>query len=164
MNEKITSLDSNISNSHNIKLFAKTTTSNFMKSYEKTPKENKDFYMTKSTMFSDNHLTNTIASSIRTISKIKSIKKEKPLFLNLEDFHKQFILNKNKYNNKLSALYTQNGYNSNKSKKKLTLNSSKNNVIKLIKKSKNPSFLISSSKKSRNKSIINKYNLKNKYF
>ena len=164
MNEKITSIDSNISNSHNIKLFAKTTTSNFMKSYEKTPKENKDFYMTKSTMFSDNHLTNTIASSIRTISKIKSIKKEKPLFLNLEDFHKQFILNKNKYNNKLSALYTQNGYNSNKSKKKLTLNSSKNNVIKLIKKSKNPSFLISSSKKSRNKSIINKYNLKNKEY
>ena len=67
-----------------------------MKSSQKSTKSNKEFRLTKSTRFSENNIKDTIASSIRAISKFKSRKKEKPIFLNLEDFHKQFLLNKNK--------------------------------------------------------------------
>ena len=155
MSARILSIKSNISKNKTIKIFAKTVTSNFMKSSEKSPKQTTEFVITRSTRFSDNNITNTLASSIRTISQFKSRKKEKPILINLENYHKQFILNKNKKNRTLLGIYTQNGYNSKNNKiksKYLTINNSDLfKVIKLKKKSLTPSFFTSSSiEKSRN--------------
>ena len=110
MSARIRSIKANISKNKNTKIFAKTMTSNFKKSLDKSPKKSNEFGITKTTGFSED-LTNTIASSIRTISKFRSMKKEKPILLNLEDFHKQFLLNKNKNNDTILGIYTQNGYN-----------------------------------------------------
>ena len=117
--------------SKNNKNFAKTA-ANFMKKRDKSLKLVKEFNITRTTGFSDNTLTRTIASSIRTISKFKTRKKERPLIINLENFHKEFILNKNKDNNILTNIYNQNAYNSIESIKHLS-NKSKN-LIKLKKK------------------------------
>ena len=162
MSARIRSIKSNITKNKNKQNFSKTVTSNFMKSSEKSPKTNKEFCITKSTRFSDNNLTDTIASSIRTISKLKSRKKEKPIFINLDDFHKQFLLNKNKDNNAITSIYTKKRYNTLfnniiKSNYIQNINSPKNNVIKLKKKSASPSFFSSStSVKSRNLLYTNK--------
>ena len=163
MSARILSIKSNISKNKTIKIFAKTVTSNFMKSSEKSPKQTTEFVITRSTRFSDNNITNTLASSIRTISQFKSRKKEKPILINLENYHKQFILNKNKKNRTLLGIYTQNGYNSKNNKiksKYLTINNSDLfKVIKLKKKSLTPSFFTSSSiEKSRNLLMNNQYN------
>ena len=166
MSARFRSIKSNILSNKNTKIFAKTVTSNFMKSIEKSAKTNKDFGVTKSTRFSDNNLDTTIiASSIRTISKFKTRKKGRPLFINLEDFHKQFLLNKNKDNDTIASLYTQNGYNticSSIKSKYLTKNHPKNNVIRLTKKSASPSFHYSSGRNSRNIFFNkNKFNKRN---
>ena len=144
MSARIRTIKSNILSNKNTKIFAKTVTSNFMKSSEKSAKTNKEFVVTKSTRFSDNPDTTIIASSIRTISKFRTRKKAKPIFINLGDFHKQFLLNKNKDNDIISGLYTQNGcyntiYSTIKSKY-IPISSPKNNKIKLTKKSASPSF------------------------
>ena len=163
MSARIRSIKANISKNKNTKIFAKTMTSNFMKSLDKSPKKSNEFAITKSTGFSDN-ITNTIASSIRTISKFKSKKKERPIFLNLEDFHKQYLLNKNKNNDTILGVYTQNGYNTlyNNIKSNYITNARNlnNKAIKLKKKSASPSFFGSLSTKE-SKNIIAK-NIKNK--
>ena len=105
MSARIRPIKTSETNNKNTKFFSKTST-NFMKSTEKSPKINKEFCITKSTRFSNNNITDTIASSIRTISKFKSRKKEKPKFINLDDFHKQFILNKIKDNNLVTSFLT----------------------------------------------------------
>ena len=87
MSARIRSIKNKVTNNKNTKIFSKTS-SNFMKSLEKSPKLNKEFCVTKSTRFSNNNITETIASSIRTISKFKSRKKGKPIFINLDNFHK----------------------------------------------------------------------------
>ena len=162
MSARINSIKSNISKK-NTKIFSKTLTSNFMKSSQKSPKSNKEFRLTKSTRFSENNITDTIASSIRAISKFKSRKKEKPIFLNLEDFHKQFLLNKNK-DELLSNNYLPNEFNSIykivKTVSILDSTSNKKNIISIKKKSFSPSFFPSSKGKSRNILLMN--NLSNK--
>lgn len=172
MSARIRSMKSNNPKSNSIKIFTKTFTSNFMRSSDKSPNKNNEFGITRSTKFSDNNITNTLASSIRSISQFKSRKKEKPIFINLEDFHKQFILNKNKDNNTLLRMNTHNSrYNSIKSKFISINDYPKNNTIRL-KKSLSPSFLVSSSiEKSRNLLINDKHrnekskeNYSNSYF
>jgi len=155
------SLKSNIFKSKNSKMFAKTVTSNFMKS-KKSAKMQTDFAITRSTRFSDNNLTNTIASSIRTISQFRLRKKrEKPNITNIKYFHKEFIFNKNKDNDLILKLYKNNGYNTISSECLSSIKSTKNKVINL-KKSFSPSFLSSSNiNKSRNIFLNSKYNQKN---
>ena len=164
MSARIRSIKANIAKNKNTQIFSKTMTSNFKKSLDKSPKKSNEFGMTKTTGFSDD-LTNTIASSIRTISKFKSMKKEKPIFLNLEDFHKQYLLNKNKDNDTILGIYTQNGYNTLYNNIKLnyinnarTLN---NRSIKLKKKSASPSFFGSLSTKESKNRMQNKKNKDN---
>ena len=164
MSARIRSIKANIAKNKNTQIFSKTMTSNFKKSFDKSPKKSNEFGMTKTTGFSDD-LTNTIASSIRTISKFKSMKKEKPIFLNLEDFHKQYLLNKNKDNDTILGIYTQNGYNTLYNNIKLnyinnarTLN---NRSIKLKKKSASPSFFGSLSTKESKNRMQNKKNKDN---
>ena len=155
------SLKSNIIKSKNTKMFAKTVTSNFMKS-KKSAKMQTDFAITRSTRFSDNNLTNTIASSIRTISKFRLRKKrDKPKIINIKDFHKEFLLNKNKDNDIILKLYQNNGFNTISSECLSSIKSTKNKMINL-KKSFSPSFSsFSNINKSRNIFLNNKYNQKN---
>ena len=154
--------------SKSIKLMSKTITSNFKPS-AKTPKINKKFRITKSTKFSDNTKTNSIASSIRTISKYKTFKKQK-IYINLDNFHKKYLLNKNKFNFTLEEIYSKNEYNSiidtlNSMCISSDNNSTKKNIINLKRKSPYVSFLpFSSSHKSRNISIYNANNKISKDF
>lgn len=153
------SLKSNIIKSKNSKMFAKTVTSNFMNS-KKSAKMQTDFAITRSTRFSDNNLTNTIASSIRTISQFR-LRKKKPKIINIKDFHKEFILNKNKDNDMILKLYKHIGYNTISSECLSSIKSTKNKVINL-KKSFSPSFSSSSNiHQSRNIFLNSKYNQKN---
>ena len=162
MSARIRSLKSNIIKNRNIKNFAKTITSNFMNPSTKTPKENKKFGNTKSTRFSDYTITNTISSSPKTISNLKSVKKEKPIYLNIDNFHKYYLLNKNQYNYTLSDNYTQNEYNSihnAMNSMNISNNSSKKKNLIKLEKSSYLSFLpFSSSIRSRNISNNNIYN------
>ena len=130
MSAKVRSIKTNIIKNKNTKYFSKTITSNFKISSPKSPKNNKEFLLTHSTRFSDNNLTNTLASSIRTISKNKFRKKEKPLYINFKDLHKQFLLYKNNENNIISSIYKNNNYNKNVS----NIHSWNSNVMKLKKK------------------------------
>ena len=131
MSAIIRSIKTNIAKNKITKNFSKTITSNFMKSSPKTPKIIKEFLLTRSTRFSDNNLTNTLASSLRTISKNKLRKKEKRLYLNLDDFHKQFILYKNNENNMISNIYKNNNYNKKSTKYLSNKKSSDKNENKL---------------------------------
>ena len=158
MSARIRLMKSSSIKSKNIKNFAKTA-ANFMKKRDKSLKLVKEFNITRTTGFSDNTLTRTIASSIRTISKFKTRKKERPLIINLENFHKDFILNKNKDNNILTNIYNQNAYNSIESIKHLS-NKSKN-LMKLKKKYGSPPFLSANIMKSRNLMMKKNKNLKN---
>ena len=180
MSAKISSIKFNIVNirkNKNAKIFSKTVTSNFMKTSENSTNTNKEFYITKSTKFSDNNLTNTIASSIRTISNLKYRKKPKPIFINLDDFHKQTILNKNKDNNTIMSIYSKKKYytlpNKNKSNYMTNISLTKNNIIKLNKKSASPSFFSSFTNgksryllftKNKNKTINENNNNSNSFF
>lgn len=157
MSARIRIFKSNSLKSKNKRIFAKTVTSNFMETSEKSPKIIKEFNKTKTTQFSDNNITRTIASSIRTISKFKLRKKEKPVFINLENFHKEFILNKNRDNRTISSIYTQNGYNSIISRYMSNISSRKNGM-KLKKKFFSPSFSSATDVKSRNLLLKNNYN------
>ena len=158
MSARIRIFKSNSLKNKNKKIFAKTASSNFMQISEKSPKIIKEFYKTKTTQFSDNNITRTLASSIRSISKFKLRKKEKAIFINLENFHKEFILNKNRDNCTISSIYTQNGYNSNISRYMSNISSPKNG-IKLKKKFFSPSFSSTTDVKSRN--LLLKNNSKN---
>ena len=85
MSAKIRLLKSNINKNKSAKLFFKTMSSKFFHK-AKSPKMT-DVTLTKSTTkFSENNLTKTIYSSKY---------KEEPLFMSLQDFHKNFVLNKN---------------------------------------------------------------------
>lgn len=163
MSARISSLKSNILKNKNSKIFSKTITSNFMKSSEKNSKANKELGLTKSTRFSENNVTETIASSIRSISKFKSRKKEKPILFNIEDFHKQFLLNKNK-DRLLSNIYFQIGFRNSKyiinSINNNYEHSNKKNIIKLKKNPISPSFFTSYNEKSRNILIMNNLSIK----
>ena len=159
MSARIRPIKTSETNNKNTKFFSKTST-NFMKSPEKSPKINREFCITKSTRFSNNNITDTIASSIRTISKFKSRKKEKPKFLNLDDFHKQFILNKIKDNNLFTSFPTNKKnikiYNTIKPNYMQNSKTPKHNLIKLNKKSASPSFIFpSNAMKSRNVVLFN---------
>ena len=155
--------------SKSIKIMSKTITSNFFKPSAKTPKINKKFRLTKSTKFSENTKTNSIASSIRTISKYKTFRKGK-IYINLDNFHKQFLLNQNKFNYTLAEIYSKNEYNSifdtmNSICISNDNNSIKKNLINLKKKSPYVSFLpFSSAHKFRNISINNVNNKTSKEF
>lgn len=157
MSARIRSLKSNISKNKNIKIFSKTMTSNFNKFSGKSQKTINEFGITKSTRFSDNNITNTIASSIRTISKFRSRKKDKPIFINLDDFHKKFLLNKNKDYDTLFSIYTQNRYNSLNNTIKSQHMANRKNFFRLNKKSASPSFFTSSSINN-SRSILKKKN------
>ena len=155
MSAIIRSIKTNIAKNKITKKFSKTITSNFMRSSPKTPKTIKDFLLTRSTRFSDNNLTNTLASSLRTISKNKLRKKEKRLYLNLDDFHKQFILYKNNENNMISNIYKNNNYNKNSTKYLSNKKSSNKNVNKLKIKSFQQS-LGSSLEEQKSRNFFNK--------
>jgi hypothetical protein len=129
---------------------------------KKSDKIQIDFAITRSTRFSENNLTNTIASSIRTISQFRLRKKrEKLKTINIKNFHKEFLLNKNKDNELILKLYQHNGYNTISSECLSSIKSTKKKVINL-KKSFSPSFSSSSNiNKSRNIFLNNKYNQKN---
>lgn len=158
MSARVRSIRTNITKNKNTKYFSKTITSNFKISSPKSPKNNKEFLLTRSTRFSDNNLTNTLASSIRTISKNKFRKKEKPLCLNFDDLHKQFLLYKNNENNIISSIYKNNNYNKNNIKYLSNIHSRNNNVMKLKKKSTRQSFFFSLDEpKSRNNYYNNQY-------
>ena len=108
MSAKIRLLKSNIIKNKSTKLFFKTMSSKFFHK-AKIPQLMTDVTLTKSTTkFSDNNLTKTIYSSKY---------KEEPFFLSLQDFHKNFILNKN---NSLKIDYISN-YNDDKKKKVMNL-------------------------------------------
>ena len=165
MTSKITNIKQNSIPNKNSNIFTKTI-SNFMSKNSKYQKTDKEFRITSSTEFYDNNLTNpTIASSIRSISKLKLRKKEKPLSYNFEDFHKQFILNKNKNNYTLFDMYNKNGYRTFRTLKTnfiSNFNSKKNNVINLKKKTYSPSIFSSSTaakSRSRNRNIITNNNI-----
>ena len=132
MSAIIRSIRTNISKNKDIANFSRTITSNFINS---SPKSHfKDFLLTKTSGFSDNDLTNTLASSIRSISQNKQRNKEKRLFWNLNDFHRQFILNKNNEMNTISKIYIRNNYNKNVSQYLSKITNHKNNLSKLTKK------------------------------
>ena len=168
MSARIRSIKLKNLQSKSIKLMSKTISSNFKPS-AKTPKINKKFRLTKSTKFSENTKTNSIASSIRTISKYKTFKKGK-IYINLDNFHKQFLLNKNKFNYTLAEIYSKNECNSifetmNSICISNDNNSIKKNIINLKKKSPYASFLpFSSTHKSRNISIYNANNKTSKEY
>jgi hypothetical protein len=119
-------------NNKNKIIFSKTVTSNFMKSSDKSRKRNTEMGTTISTGFSDKNLTNTIASSIRSISKFK-IKKKEIQILKFEDFHRNYLFNKNKENQTLNEIYYRNGYSSFRS----NYISTKDSQIKVINNIKN---------------------------
>ena len=158
MSARNRAISSNIVNNKNKKIFSKTVTSNFIKS---SKKRNTEMGITISTGFSDNNITNTIASSIRSISKFKIQKKEIQI-LKFEDFHKKYIFNKNKENQTLNEIYYRNGFSSFRSNYISSINS-QSKVMNLKKKSVSPSiFSSSTSTKSRklltNNKICNRNN------
>ena len=158
MSARNRAISSNIVNNKNKKIFSKTVTSNFMKS---SKKRNTEMGITISTGFSDNNITNTIASSIRSISKFKIQKKEIQI-LKFKDFHKKYIFNKNKENQTLNEIYYRNGFSSFRSNYISSINS-QSKVMNLKKKSVSPSiFSSSTSTKSRklltNNKICNRNN------
>ena len=109
MSAKIRLLKSNIMKNKSTKLFFKTISSKYFNKL-KSPKLKTDITITKSTSkFSDNNLTNTLYSSKN---------RETSLFIGLEDFHKNFVLNRNNF---LKTDYITN------------INSSKKKVINLKK-------------------------------
>lgn len=121
MSAKLRLLKSNILQNKNTKLFCKTMSSKFFHKTQSN-KITTDVNLTKSTTkFSDNNLTKTIQSSKY---------KDEPLFISMQDFHKNFILNKN---NSLKECYAIN-YDSDKTQK----------VMKLQKQSLSPSLIFSS--------------------
>ena len=121
MSAKIRLLKSNILKNKNTKLFCKTMSSKFFHK-AKSPKITTDVTLTKSTTkFSDNNLTKTLQSSKY---------KDESLFMSLQEFHKNFILNKN---NSLKEGYITN-YDNEKTKK----------VMNLKKYSLSPSLIFSS--------------------
>ena len=142
MSARNRSISSNIMNNKNKIIFSKTTTSNFRKSSEKSQKRNTEMGTTTSTGFSDNNITHTIASSIRSISKFK-IKKKEIQILKFEDFHKNYLFNKNKENQTLNEIYYRNGYSSFRSNYASIINS-QSKVMNLKKKSISPSIFSSS--------------------
>ena len=166
MNSRIHSMKcikSNIVKNKSAKIFAKTVTSNFLKKTENSPKINKEFIMTKSTRFSDNNLTNTLASSIRSISKfrLKKNKNKKKLFIDLDNFYNEFLLNKIMHNTIIKNIYKKNGINKYKTNYLPHNYSTKINSIKLKKKSASPSIYTSSTTAmSRNMFINYNYNKK----
>ena len=121
MSAKIRLLKSNILKNKNTKLFCKTMSSKFFHK-AKSPKITTDVTLTKSTTkFSDNNLTKTLQSSKY---------KDESFFMSLQEFHKNFILNKN---NSLKEGYITN-YDNKKIKK----------VMNLKKYSLSPSLIFSS--------------------
>ena len=163
MSARNRSISSNIMNNKNKKIFSKTVTSNFRKSSEKSQKRNTEMGITTSTGFSDKNKTNTIASSIRSISKFKILKKEIQI-LKFEDFHRKYIFNKNIENQTLNEIYYRNGFSSFRSNYISTIDS-QSKVMNLKKKSISPSiFSSSTSTKSRklltNDKIYKRYNNK----
>jgi len=158
MSARNRAISSNIINNKNKNIFSKTVTSNFMKS---SKKRNTEMRITMSTGFSDNNITNSIASSIRSISKFKIQKKEIQI-LKFKDFHKKYIFNKNKENQTLNEIYYRNGFSSFRSNYISSINS-QSKAINLKKKSISPSIFSSSiSTKSRklltNNKICNRNN------
>ena len=156
------SIKSKIIKNKSSKIFAETITSQFTKKSEKSPKPVKEFIITRSTKFTDDNLTNTLASSIRTISKFRLRKKESPLYLNLDDFHKQILLTKNKDDYKINNLYKQKGYNRYNSNYLSNDNTHKYNILNLKKNFKSIFDTLSKSK-SRNIFMNYKYNQKKNY-
>ena len=158
MNSNINNIKQISIQNKNSNIFNKTV-SNFMPSSTKYQKTDKKFLVTSSTEFYDNNLTNPkLASSIRSISKLKLRKKEKLLSFNFEDYHKQFILNKNRRNLTLLDMYNKNGYTTIRSLKTNFISntsSQKNNIINLKKKSYSPSiFSSSTAAKSKSRNVI----------
>ena len=151
MSARNRSISSNIMNNKNKIIFSKTVTSNFMKSTEKSKKRNTEMGITISTGFSDKNLTNTIASSIRSISKFK-IKKKEIQILKFEDFHRNYIFNKNKENQTLNEIYYRNGYSSFRSNYISTIDS-QNKVMNLKKKSFSP-YIFSSSTTTKSRQLL----------
>ena len=109
MSAKIRLLKSNILKNKNTKLFCKTMSSKFFHK-AKSPKITTDVTLTKSTTkISDNNLTKTLQSSKY---------KDESFFMSLQEFHKNFILNKN---NSLKEGYITN-YDNEKTKKVMKKN------------------------------------------
>lgn len=142
MSAKIRLLKTNIIKNKSARKFFKTMSSKYFHK-SRSPKIMPDFTATKTTKFSDNNnLTNDIPSPKFRLSK----NEENPLFIGLEDFHKKFILSKNK-SIKINSI----------------LNYNKNKVINLKKYPLSPSIVsFSSESNSRTIPLIKSSSLKDK--
>ena len=109
MSAKIGLLKTNIVKNKSMRLFCKTMSSKFFHN-SKSQKMFSNFTTTKSTKFSsENNVSNTMQSSMYRLSK----NIENPLSIELDNFHKRFILNRN--NNKtINYLTNFNSFNNNK--------------------------------------------------
>ena len=165
MSAKIRMIKSNILKNKGTKLFSKTISSKFFHPKKKSKYKN-EFTMTKSTKFSDNNITKDIPSSKQSIFDLKSNKNNDDCFsLDLEDFHKNFLLNKNK-DNKKYMLYTINNFNTRNNNYLYSPNNDSNTkkVINLKKYPASSSFLKSSTEyQSKIMPLILKNNLNKKY-
>ena len=108
MSAKIGLLKTNIVKNRSTRLFCKTMSSRIFHN-SRSHRIFSKFTATKSTKYdsSKNNITNTIQSSLLSLSK----NIENPVSIELENFHKQFILNKN---NNMKINYLTNFNNSNK--------------------------------------------------
>ena len=151
MSSVISLIKSNLEQNKNCKLFAKTLTKyrHTSKSTEKSKKS--DFQLTHSTRFSDNL---TIAS-MKSFAPIKQEKKSL-VFLNYNNFHTQYILNKNKKNAILLKMYNLHKYTQNNKSRNFSYN------IKLQKNQKN--YINTSKKNLKKANFCMKNSLSEKYF